>query len=182
MQYTPLPDSYFEEYSTLPVKIKPFDPKTKEIALKYLDKLIVILSESEESLAHASTLVDIEIGGSTALEMEGKGDIEINIYCTPKNWNQVNTILLSYYQTLENKHKEYRRYADISEEIQIEIIVTKGKTAYMQKNVLHYIQTHPEVWEAYRLCKHEFAYSKRVYCLKKTRFFERIQQELPEYS
>lgn len=171
MKHTGLPDSYFEKYSTLPVKIVPYNPQIKKLGLDYLKKLQDILATENP---------EMEIGGSTALQMEGKGDLEINIYCTGKNWKIVYKKLFAIYESIGNEMEEYVRFNDVYYTTAIEIIITKGKTAYIQKSVLHYIETHPEIWEAYRQLKREFRYSEREYNRHKNRFFENIVAHIPD--
>lgn len=110
---------YFNKFSTKPVLLIPHDPKSKGIAEEYIDKLNNLIR---------NTFPDVEIvhRGSTAFGIIGKGDVELGLYVSQKDWYEVIIILINHYKGIGNLEKNYARFNDKYKGYEIEIILFSG--------------------------------------------------------
>ena len=83
-----LPKEYFDKFSTTPVTIKPFDPRSREIARNCLEQLKALLAGLKVELSHR---------GSTRFGIKGKGDIELGVRPSDKDWSRALKRLESRY-------------------------------------------------------------------------------------
>ena len=169
MKPIPLDDSYFEKFSTRPVTLKPFDPRTKEAALA----LMAILDRQVAAWGIRSVL-----HGSTALELEGKGEIEVVLYLDDENWEPVKVHLVEIYG---HPYSEEENFVNINTEyrsIEVEIILVRGHDAEVNRALMDYLHTHPEACADYVVLKRRYASSRREYYRQKHRFFCGIIERL----
>ena len=162
---------YFTRFSEKPVKIIPFNTKTKEKAHKYKRFLEDLLYKWN---------VNIKVHGSTELEIAGKGEIEIAIYPSSKDWFDILVFLINHYKMVGNLRKDYARFNDSFENEEIEVIVTKGKSAKVNRKLQNYLKSNAELLSDYEKLKYNFAYSKREYYIQKDKFFRKIIEQIPE--
>src|SRR6188508_3396538 len=113
-------EEYFNRFSTDPVKVIPFDPKVKKLAQEYMHIMDQVLSKWK---------IKSELIGSTALEIAGKGEIEIGLYLEDKNWDEVKTFLSKHLGGIGSDGSEYARFNDSHRGAEVEIILTKGHTS-----------------------------------------------------
>ncbi len=83
-----LPKEYFDKFSTAPVEIKPFDPRSRTVAETSMLKLREQLAGLDATILH---------GGSTRFGIAGKGDIEVRVYPVDNDWPAVLNKLEAHY-------------------------------------------------------------------------------------
>lgn len=164
-------EEYFTRFAEKPVKIIPFNPKTKEKALKYKKDLYELLKEWQ---------VEIEIHGSTELEIAGKGEIEIAVYPKKGDWFDILIFLINHFKMIGNLRKDYARFNTIFENEEIEIIVTKGKSAEVNRKLQQYLKENKSILKEYENLKYKHAHSKREYYIQKDKFFRKVIEQIPE--
>src|SRR4051812_40515291 len=94
------PEEY-EQFSTRPVPIRPFDPESRRAALAYGARL-------NERLA--LTGVAAELHGSLALA--GKGEWEFSLYPSPEQWYPTLTLLINHYRGVYSMSEEVVMFND----------------------------------------------------------------------
>lgn len=166
-----LSDDYFLKYKDKPVRIIPFDPKTKNTGL-------VLVKEIEELLNGSECIVILR--GSTLYEISGKGDIEIGIYTLKENWKKVFQILELKFGDAEVIEAEYARFNFEENKREFEIMMFAGRSAYVDMKLTHYLWKHRELLKEYEEIKKKYSYSKRDYNREKNRFLRRVEREIPE--
>jgi GrpB-like predicted nucleotidyltransferase (UPF0157 family) len=166
-----LDDQDFERMSTDPVQLKPFDPRTKALALD----LMAVLDRQV-----ADWSVQAVLHGSTALEIEGKGEIEVALYLDDENWDAVRAHLYRLYGRPWSEEANFVNINTQAHGIDVEIILLRGADAVINRALMDYLHAHPEVCAEYVALKRTYAYSRRVYYQQKNRFFRRIVESLPE--
>ncbi|MCD8484739.1 GrpB family protein [Candidatus Woesebacteria bacterium] len=125
MQLLPeFPDRYWLKFSEEPVEIVPYDAQAKTFAAEYEQKLQDLLKEYPVQIYHR---------GSTALEIAGKGDIEIGVIPDPEYWFEIIVFLAQQFQGLGNLDEEYARFNDVKDGFDIEIILMRGYTALLDR-------------------------------------------------
>lgn len=160
---------FFEAIPEEPVAIKPFDPKTKQLAKKYKLKLDKLLSRFG---------LKAELKGSTALGLEGMGDIDFRIAVAKSKWYEVLKFFINYYRRIEALDEEWARFFDLVDDTEVEIAFLRGHIARVDKKLSKYLKSHPEVWKDYVEIKRKYAYSRREYMRQKNEFFKSILAKL----
>jgi len=166
--FTKLPKNYFDKFSDKPVKIIPFDPKSRVVAEKYIKKIELLLKNFKVEISHR---------GSTAFGIAGKGEIEIGVYPLEKEWNVVIETLTTYFGKVDNLEKNYARFNDCFEGFEIEVVLFKGYDATIDKRLTEYLKNSPEVLREYEKLKYKYAYSKKEYMIQKNKFLEAIVEK-----
>ena len=166
-----MPDSYFEKFSDKPVYIKPYDPKSKQIAVEYIALLKNLLKEFDVKILHR---------GSTAFGIAGKGDVEIGIFPSKEDWKLVVSKLRERFGELGNIEDEYARFNDEKGGFEIEIILQKGETAKIDIALTNYLHGSPELLKTYEEIKKKYSYSKREYQIQKDKFLRSVINSMPE--
>lgn len=166
-----LPDSYFDKFKDKPVKIYPFDSKTKKIAADYIKKLERLLGGFKVEFLHR---------GSTAFGIAGKRDIEIGVYPSDKDWGSVLEKLKSHYGKVDNLEMNYARFNDSVDDFEIEVILMRGREAKIDKKLTNYLLNHPKLLKKYEKLKYKYAYSKKEYMIQKNRFLKKVIEMIPE--
>ena len=169
MGFTKLPKNYFDKYSDKPVKIIPFNPRAKIVADKYINKLRLTLNKFN---------VEILLKGSTAYGIAGKGEIEIGVYPSEKEWEKVIATLKIHFGRIDNLEENYARFNDKFDDFEIEVILLKGYDAAVDKKLTEYLINSPEVLKEYEKLKRRYSYSKREYMIQKNSFLEKIVNKL----
>ena len=167
--FTKLPRSYFDKYSEKPVTIVPFNPKSRIVAERYINKLELLLAKFK---------VEIFLRGSTAYGIAGKGEIEVGVYPKVEEWGKVIGVLKTYFGAVDNLEENYARFNDIFESFEIEVILLKGQDALVDKKLTEYLINSPAVLKEYEKLKKKYSYSKREYMIQKNNFFEEIINKL----
>ncbi len=148
-----------------PVYLKPFDPKQKQVAQRYKKKLDRIL---------APFGLKTYIKGSTALEIEGKGDIDLRIFVPDNKWLIVIKNLINYFRRVETLKEEYVRFIDFYQDMEVEVGLVRGKRAKIENRISTFLKTHPKIIEKYVELKRKYAHSQREYIRQKDKFFQTI--------
>ncbi|OGM09520.1 hypothetical protein A2Z67_01595 [Candidatus Woesebacteria bacterium RBG_13_36_22] len=163
------PPEHFLRYNEKPVKIKPFSKKQEIIAKKYIARVGEILKDFD---------LKIMIRGSTAFKISGKGDVEIGIYPNESDWKFVTELLRKNFGEPGNVEKDYARFNDCCDDIEIEIIILKGKEARQDILLHEYLIKHPKLLKEYERIKKKYAFSKREYQIQKNRFLSRVMEKI----
>lgn len=166
-----LPDSYFDKFKGKPVKLYPFDPKSRKIAVDYIEKLTRLLGDFKAEFLHR---------GSTAFGIAGKKDIEIGVYPSDKDWDNVLEKLKSHYGKVGNLEKNYARFNDLVDDFEIEVILMRGCEAEVDRKLTNYLMNHPKLLEEYEKLKYKYAYSKKEYMIQKDRFLREVVETIPD--
>jgi GrpB-like predicted nucleotidyltransferase (UPF0157 family) len=169
MNPIPLDDSYFERFSTKPVTLKPFDPQTKEAALA----LMAILDQQVAAWGIRSVL-----HGSTALELEGKGEIEVVLYLDDETWEPIKSHLFAIYGQPYSQEENFVNINTEYRSIEVEIILVRGHDAEVNRALMDYLHRHPDACAEYVRIKRRYASSRREYYRQKHLFFCGIIEQL----
>jgi len=162
---------YFQKFSTKPVNIKPYDPKSKVVAGKYIGKLTKHLEGFDIEIIHR---------GSTAFKISGKGDVELGIYPTEESWYQVLEKLINHYQGVGCLEKNYARFNDELDEFEIEVIIMKGHEATVDKRLTKYLLVNPEILKEYEVLKEKYSFSRREYQIQKDKFLRGVVSQIAD--
>ena len=149
-----LPESFLETLPSHPVPIKPFNPNSKRLALIYQRKL-------EDLLAAFS--VQVELFGSTDLEIAGKGEWEFAIWLDDETWYPVLIWLINHFGSIYTLIDDFALFHDEAEGTSIEIIPMRGAAAARNRALMQYWRSNPEAVQVYEQGKLENAYSKQAY-------------------
>lgn len=166
-----LPDDYFLKYRDKPVKIKPFDPKTKQRGLAVEGEIRKYLKDFE---------CEVILRGSTLFEISGKGDIEIGIYTTSRDWSDIFEALKTKYGDAEVVEEEYARFNYEDDSHEFEIMMFAGRGALVDMKLTWYMVKHPDLLKEYEDIKKKYSFSKRDYNREKNRFLRKVEAEMPE--
>lgn len=164
-QLPKFPDRYWLKFSADPVELKPFDPKSKQIAQTYIKRL--------EKLTSSFEIQEIYHRGSTGLGISGKGDVEIGLILKEEYWFEVIVCLANQYEGLGNLDEDYCRFNDELDGFEIEIILMRGYTARLDKKIHEYLLAHPDLLKEYEEVKKEYRFSNREYNKNKDKFLEK---------
>ena len=162
------PEDY-EQFSTRPVPIRPFDPDSKRAALAYGARL-------NERLA--STGVAAELHGSLALELAGKGEWEYSLYPAPEQWYPTLTLLINHFRGVFSMSEEVVMFNDTHDGNHVEVIVLRGDTAERNRAIMRYWHEHPQAAAHYAAEKYRYAHSKRDYYRWKDNYIADILEAL----
>lgn len=166
-----LDDETFAYMSDKPVVLKPFDPHTKAVALE----LMALLDEQLAPWGVRSVL-----HGSTALEIEGKGEIEVAIYLDDDMWAPVKAHLYARYGLPWFESASFANINAVYQDTDVEIILLRGYDAVVNRALMEYLHASAQARADYVALKRQFAYSRRIYYQQKHQFFNRIIESLPE--
>ncbi|MCL5004118.1 MAG: GrpB family protein [Patescibacteria group bacterium] len=167
----PFPRGYFQKFSTKPVILKPYDPKSKQISDKIINNLQEILKNYSVKIIHR---------GSTAFGIAGKGDIEIGVYPSADDWKATVEAVRVHFGNPQNVESDYVRFNTRSGGFEVEIILQNGDSAKVDLALTNYLKTHPQALKEYGNIKKKFAYSKREYQIQKDKFLRAVVRSLPE--
>lgn len=121
----------------------------------------------------------MELRGSTLFEISGKGDIEVGLYVAKKDWHNLLMFLINYFKHIDNLEKDYARFNDKKDTIEVEIILFSGYAGHVDKKLTQYLLDHPTLLKEYETRKKRFAYSKREYQKQKDIFFREVIAQIP---
>jgi len=152
--------------------LHPFDPRTTRIAERYLNLLSSILCDHRVELQHR---------GSTAFHIAGKRDIEIGIFPSEDEWENVIGKLSQHFGPPNHSEEDFIRFNnDESGGYDIEIILLKGYLAKIDRCLTAYLLESPDLLKKYEEVKRKYAHSKREYMKAKEAFFRSVIQMIPE--
>ncbi len=167
----PMPRSYFDKFSDKPVLVKPYDPKSKQLAKEYISSLEDMLSDFDVEIIHR---------GSTAFGISGKGDIEIGVFPSEEDWKSVVSKLVNEFGESGNVENDYVRFNDERDDYEIEIILLKGEAAKIDIALTKFLLEHSESLKKYEEIKKKYSYSKREYQIQKDVFLRGVIDSIPE--
>ncbi len=166
------PLNEYIRFSEEPVKIKPFDTAVRRFAEQYLMKLNKLFPGRN---------IKIQLRGSTAYGISGKGDIEYGLYPSAADWDETLQMLKSHFGDPENLEPDYVRFNSLETDQEIEIIVMRGRQAEIDQRLQSYLLSHRTVLKEYEQIKAKFAFSKREYQKQKDIFFEKVIADLERF-
>lgn len=165
-----LSENYFLKFRESPVKIRPYNPKSKTAAEEYIKFLHQIIGEE----------ILIRHRGSTAYGIAGKKEIEVGIYPTEAEWQNVIAKIKNKLVEPGNSEEDYVRFNDTFEEFPVEIILLKGEVARIDLAKTDYLLNHPELLKQYEDIKMKYSYSKREYERQKAKFLDQVTEMIPD--
>lgn len=165
------PDEYFLKYKAKPVKLKPYNPKQGKIAQICLNKIKEVLEGCNFKL---------KARGSTLFKILGKGEVEVGVYPKDGDWNSVIEKFKAKFGEPENVENDYVRFNDVYGKTEIEIILLKGREAYVDIKLHDYMVNHPDLLKEYEEVKKKYCFSKIEYQRQKHYFLSRVIEKIPE--
>jgi hypothetical protein len=160
---------FFLKYSTGPVKLKPFDPRQRELGNKYIAELETILPD-----------IEIKMRGSSIFEIAGKGETEIGIYPQEQDWDEAVSKLIRRFGRPEQQDPNYAQFVEKISGTEIEIILLKGYEAEVDKKLHAFLSSRPDLLKKYAMIKRKYCFSKREYQRQKNIFFQEIIKLIPD--
>lgn len=148
------PREYFNKFSDKPVKIKPFDPESKQQALHYLARLNDLLVPFG---------LTAELFGSVELEVAGKGEWEFAIYPGDQQWYPLLIHLINHFGAIYTLSDDFALFEDSYNGTSIEIIPMRGETAERNHAIMNFWRNNPVALKAYEQGKYQYAHAKRDY-------------------
>lgn len=155
----------FQRIPEEPVILRPFDPKTRQIAQRYKVRLDKLLSPFG---------LKVHIKGSTILSIEGKGEIDLRIFVPDRKWLVILKYFINYYRRVETLEYEYALFVDFYQDSKIEIGLVRGERARIERKISNYLKSHADTLAEYGKLKRKYAYSARAYIRQKDKFFRSI--------
>lgn len=169
MQVKPLPPEHYENIPETPVVLRPFDPESKQAALRYGEQLNHVL---------AQTGVKASLFGSTELELAGKGEWEFAIFPTDAQWYPILTLLINHFKGIYFLSDDFVVFTSNSGDNEVEVIVMRGDVAVWNREIMRYWREHPNARAMYEREKWQHAHSKRAYYRWKDDFIASILKGL----
>jgi hypothetical protein len=160
-----IPKEYFDKFKDKKVNITSWDPKSKNVALRYVSKLKHILKDVNAEIIHK---------GSTAYQIAGKGEIEIGVYPNEADWEETMKLLEENIGEVNNLENNYARFNDNYEGFEIEVILMKGYDAVVDKKLTEFLMNSKQLLEEYKKLKYKYSYSKKDYMIAKDKFFRKV--------
>ena len=166
----PLSQEFFDNLKEKPVKVQAYNPKSAIIADEYIALLKNLLSSySNIQFLHR---------GSTALEIAGKGDVEIGICPEEKDWESIFDILHKRFGEPHLKEPDFILFNDRKDAFEIELAMMKGFVAVREKALLTYLKGHKALCKQYEDLKYKYAYSKKQYAIEKEKFLREVVKQI----
>lgn len=165
------PPGYYERFKERPVTVKSFDPASRAVAQRYMERLGRMLDGLDAGL---------QLRGSTAWGIAGKGDIEIGVFPGEGAWDNVIARLAQTFGLPPSLEENYARFNDNAEEFEIEIILLRGYEAEVDRRLSVYMPAHPDLLEEYAALKQRYCFSRREYQRHKDEFFAQVVAAIPE--
>jgi hypothetical protein len=165
------PKIYFLKYNDKPVVIKAYDPKVKDVVIKYLKNIEPILDKY-----HLKPV----LRGSSFFQIPGKGDIELGIHLNSNLWFQVIIEFINYFHGIENIDRDIAIFNEEFFGDDIEVVLMKGRTSKIDIALHKYLKLNKSLLIQYTELKYRFCTSKRTYQYQKDKFFRKIIKSIPE--
>lgn len=169
MQVKRLPPEHYENIPETPVVLRPFEPESKQAALRYGEQLNRVL---------APTGVEASLFGSTELELAGKGEWEFAIFPTDVQWYPILTLLINHFKGIYFLSDDFVVFTSSSRGKEVEVIVMRGDVAVCNQVIMRYWHEHPDARVMYEQQKWQHAHSKRAYYRWKDDFIASILEAL----
>jgi GrpB-like predicted nucleotidyltransferase (UPF0157 family) len=160
----------FLRFKETPVKCEPFDPRALELYEIYRARVRDWLGPDAY----------IELRGSTALGLPGKGELDISVIAADvAEFRRIREKLLAVFGTAGSDEPEFVRFDDALEgrEIELMIKLAGSEGERLEQGVLERLRSDPRARERYVELKQRYAYSKREYYRQKERFFGELLAE-----
>lgn len=168
MRVKRLPPEYFEAIPETPLELKPFDPESKRMALRYERTLNRLLEPLD---------VTAQLFGSTELELLGKGEWEFALFLESSKWYPTLAFLINHFRSIYVLDNEFALFQDFAEGYDIEVIVMCGEVALWNQTIMRYWRENSTARAAYEAGKLEHGYSKRAYYLWKDKLIAGILEK-----
>jgi GrpB-like predicted nucleotidyltransferase (UPF0157 family) len=166
------PDSYFEKKGSRPVKIKPYNPRYKEVAKEYLKKLDRVLKPAGVKAIHK---------GATALGISGKGDIEFGVYPRKDQFDKTLVALINHFKGIKGLNNGFAQFVVKYKGFEMEVVViNEGDYATLDKKLDAFLKKNPKLVKEYEKVKNESAYSAKEYARAKDKFLRKVIEMITE--
>ena len=160
---------YFDKYSKAAIPFREYDPVMKIIARKHVANIKSVLKSVPVEVLHR---------GASLFEIGGKGDIDIGIYTTSKNYQKVIGKVSELYFKPQIVGENFVAFYIEEEGFTVEISLMKGREAIVDNALTKYIVEHRELITEYEAIKRQYFYSKREYLIQRNKFFKRIIKDI----
>ncbi len=164
-----LPKKDFSQFRTTPLEMKPFSPKTALFAQKYINKINKVIKDT-------NTIVKLR--GSTAFKILGKGDIDIAVYTSNKNYRTTLEQLIHFFDQPTATGKDFAAFQFEDHKYEIEVSIMKGYEVKVDLKLTDFLLNNPKMLNEYELLKKKYCYSKREYVVQRDRFMRKIIKNL----
>ena len=154
---------------TTPIEIKPFDPLSKQRAIRYGGQLNQLLKPLGASA---------ELFGSVELEIASKGEWEYAIYLTDEQWFAVLVCLINHFHSIHFLIDDFAVFTDACEGTDIEVIPMRSEAARRNQAIMDYWRSNPAALNEYEQGKFQHAYSRREYYRWKDEYIAKIVEAL----
>lgn len=166
-----LSNEYFAQFRTTPLKLKPFDPKARQIGKEFANKL-------KNQLINIPT-IEVALRGSILFGIPGKGDIDIAVRTTSRSFPQAYKVLCELFGNPRATGKTFAAFYIYIEKYEIEISLMKGHEAVVDKVLTDYLCCHPDTLREYVELKEKYCISKREYLIQRNRFMQKVIRSIP---
>ena len=122
----------------------------------------------------------IELRGSTALGLPGKGELDITVLAADADeFRRIREKLLAVFGAAGSDEPEFVRFDDVLEgrEIELMIKLAGSEGERLEQGVLARLRCDPQARQRYVELKQRYAYSKREYYRQKEHFFNELLAE-----
>jgi GrpB-like predicted nucleotidyltransferase (UPF0157 family) len=160
---------YFDQFRITPLKLVPFDPRTKIIANRWISELQEAINDPNVEIVHR---------GSTLFGICGKGDIDIAIYVSLKQWAHVLERLKVIYGVPAATGRDFAAFNLEEEKYQIEISLMKGYQIKVDKALTKFFLTNKDALKEYENLKKKYCFSKREYLIQRDKYLREIIHQL----
>lgn len=161
------PGDPFARYSEKPVPLRPFDPAALETCAAYRRRLLDLLGPRAR----------IELRGSTALGLPGKGELDIAVVAADREeFARYRALLMTAYGAPGSDEAEFARFNDEADGREIEIMVKLAGSAgeRAEAAIQERLRFDPDARRRYLELKERYSYSRREYYRQKDRFFQEL--------
>lgn len=151
------------------VVIKPWDPKTRDIANK-----------SMKDIQFAVPNLEVLHTGAVALEISGQNDIDFSILGKPEDFGKYLPNLIKVLGQPQKIGKENVRWEIVVEGYPVDVHLTDKDSQEIKEHrrVFELLQNNPQLLEEYKVLKEQSnSLSMREYQRKKYEFYNRILEE-----
>lgn len=162
---------YFEQFRTTPLKLSPFDPNAKKIANRYIEEIQNLLFE---------TKCTVRLRGSTAFEILGKGDIDIAVYSSEKEYSLIKKIITREFVKPVAEGIDFTAYEFAEDAYKIEISLMKGIEARVDEKLTDFMLNNRHYIKEYEKLKKKYCFSKREYLIQRNMFFSKVVKLIPD--
>lgn len=163
--------NYFQQFRTTPLKLKPFNPKTKKIGKDIANKLRKRINNEKVNVLHR---------GSTAFGILGKGDVDIGVYADGDTYSETKLILVEMFGKPRAQGRTFAAFYTTIDGQEVEVSLMRGREAEVDQKLTIYLMGQHELLEEYEQIKRKYSYSKREYLIQRNKFLIKTIGAIPD--